>query len=96
MGGKDGKDGGLLDEKGCLTCHNPDAKAAYSESYKDRNPMIFASNFRPIERKYCADGHTAEEAGDNCLICHNYHIGTFRPAVASTPKMMSVMGGRPR
>ena len=86
----------LLDEKGCLTCHNPDAKAAYSESYKDRNPVTFASTFRPIERQYCANCHTPEEAGDNCLICHNYHIGTFPPAVASTPKMMSVMGGQSR
>jgi len=86
----------LLDEKGCLSCHTPDAKAAYSESYKDRNPMTFASNFKPIKRANCANCHTAKEAGDNCLICHNYHIGTFPPAIASTPKMMSSMSNQPR
>jgi hypothetical protein len=86
----------LLDEEGCLTCHKPDAKAVYSESYKDRNPVTFASNFRPIERKYCINCHTAEVVGDNCLTCHNYHIRTFPPAVANTPKIMSVMDDRPR
>ena len=86
----------LLNEEGCLTCHNLDAKNAYSESYKDRNPVTFAGNFRPIERKNCVNCHTAEVAGDNCLTCHNFHIETFPPAVASTPKMMLSAGNRSR
>ena len=82
----------LLDEKGCLTCHELNPQAKYLDAFKDRNPKKFISNFKPIERRICAECHTPAEAGDGCLNCHNYHVGNFPPAVASTPKMMSSMG----
>jgi len=78
----------LLGEKGCLTCHALDTKTAYAQSFKDNNPATFASNFGPVEREKCAECHTPEEAADNCLICHNYHISTFPSATPSTAKMM--------
>jgi len=77
----------LLNEKGCLTCHTVNRKAEFAAGYKDRNPMTFASNFKPISRQTCANCHTKEKAGDTCLTCHNYHMGLFPPAVASTAKM---------
>lgn len=75
----------LLDEKGCLDCHTLNKKAEYQASFKDRNPMTFAGNFNPIKRETCAQCHTQEQAGSDCLICHNYHVGKFGPALTSTP-----------
>lgn len=77
----------LLDEKGCATCHRLDPDADYAAGFKDTDPRTFESNFIRLDRDICATCHTAAEAGDNCLICHNYHIGTFAPVVASTPTM---------
>lgn len=33
--------------------------------------------FHSIERRSCAQCHTQQLAGDNCLQCHNYHIHRF-------------------
>ena len=82
----------LLDEKGCLTCHTFNKDAKYLDSFKDRNPATYASNFEQIPRQLCAGCHTAVEAGESCLTCHNYHIGKIFPALRSTPEMMSVPG----
>ena len=82
----------LLDEKGCLTCHTFDKDAKYLDSFKDRNPATFASNFKQIPRQLCAACHTAAAAGESCLICHNYHIGKVIPALSSTLEMRPVPG----
>ncbi len=74
----------LLDEKGCATCHKLNDEAAYAAGFDDTDPMTFASNFDAVERATCSGCHTREQAGDSCLICHNFHVGTFPPAVAAT------------
>ena len=81
----------LLDNRGCLTCHRLDRDADYASGFKDRDPDTFASNFKTMERGVCAGCHTEAEAGDGCLVCHNYHVGTFAPTVASSPEMSKVM-----
>lgn len=82
----------LLDDKGCLTCHTFNKDAKYLDSFKNRNPATFASNFKQIPRQLCAGCHTAAEAGESCLTCHNYHIGMVIPALSSTLEMMPVAG----
>ena len=79
----------LLDEEGCLLCHNLNVEAKAEEGFKDRNPQTFESNFASIERKTCAACHTQEEAGDSCLTCHEFHIGTFPRAMISAPEVMT-------
>ena len=74
----------LLDGKGCATCHKLNDEAAYAAGFDDTDPMTFASNFDAVERATCSGCHTREQAGDSCLICHNFHVGTFPPAVAAT------------
>ena len=81
----------LLDRKGCLTCHTLNSGAKYLAGFEDRDPTTFVSNFRPIERQACARCHTQAEAGDNCLTCHNYHVGLLPPAETATPKISKVM-----
>ena len=60
-------------------------KAKYKASFKDRNPKSFEGNFNAIKRETCAACHTQDQAGSDCLICHNYHVGKFGPALTSTP-----------
>ncbi len=67
----------LLHEDGCLTCHSVAAAANYAEGYKDNDPLTFASNFAAIDKATCATCHLEERAGDSCLLCHRYHVGTF-------------------
>lgn len=69
----------LLDKGGCLSCHARDNKADYASAYKDRDPATFSPNFKPLPRAVCAECHTAAKAGDDCLTCHNYHLGVFLP-----------------
>jgi hypothetical protein len=75
----------LLDDKGCYGCHQLNMDAKYQDSFKNRDPKSFESNFKAIERETCVQCHTQEQAGNDCLICHNYHIGEFAPALTSTP-----------
>ncbi|MBT4488415.1 MAG: hypothetical protein HOC72_12790 [Rhodospirillaceae bacterium] len=85
----------LLGEEGCLTCHMRDGEADFAGGYKDRNPKTFSSNFKPLARKICAECHTSAKAGDNCLTCHNYHLGVFQPVVAHTKGMFTEIKAKP-
>lgn len=76
----------LLEEKGCLTCHTTDADADFQSGFKGNDPTTYASNFKPVDRLFCAQCHTSELAGDACTACHNYHVGDFPPAIASVPE----------
>ncbi len=71
----------LLDEKGCMTCHQLAKDADYPASYKNSDPKTFESNFGSIPKTLCADCHTEGRASNQCLTCHNYHIGHVKPAV---------------
>ena len=64
-------------ERGCRSCHIIDNKADYESGFKDRDPSQFASNFKPMDIESCSSCHVSESAGDDCLQCHNYHIGDF-------------------
>ena len=79
----------LLDDKGCLACHtlNPDAEVM--EAFEDTNPLTFAGNFQPMRKTACTTCHTSERAGDTCLTCHNYHVGTVAPVLSKAPLTVS-------
>ena len=75
----------LLDDKGCLTCHALDPDAEFMEAFGDADPLTFASNFRVMRKTACTTCHTSEQAGDTCLTCHNYHMGTVTPVLSKAP-----------
>ena len=75
----------VLDEKGCLKCHTLDPEAEVMEGFGDADPLTFASNFQPMPKTVCTTCHTPERAGDACLTCHNYHLGTVTPILAKSP-----------
>ena len=79
--------------RGCTDCHVLNSQAQYLKGFEDRDPATFQANFTPIERQVCADCHVPELAGDSCTTCHNYHVGTFPPAVIGGPLMVRTDAG---
>ena len=74
----------LLSEKGCQSCHQLEPSANYKGAFKDNlNPAVFVSNFKKVNLMNCASCHTEQGAGNSCLLCHNYHVGTFTPTAKS-------------
>jgi len=75
----------LLGGHQCDACHTFRANSQFQESFLkpdqaiNTDPKHFESDFHPMSKAQCASCHTAAKAGDNCLVCHNYHIGLFPP-----------------
>jgi hypothetical protein len=69
----------------CNACHTFQQESRVRESFRRpdhtlrTDPQVLASEFRPMSRALCSTCHTADKAGDNCLLCHNYHIDSFAP-----------------
>ena len=65
----------------CQTCHHLDTGAKYTDAFGANNvdPTKFASSFRQLGVNDCARCHTEKIVGNNCQLCHNYHIGEFMP-----------------
>jgi predicted CXXCH cytochrome family protein len=82
----------LLGDKGCLTCHALDREADYGAGFKDRNPATFASSFKPPTREACAACHAESAAGEDCVMCHNYHVGTIPAAHPKPPGGLTLAG----
>ncbi len=73
---------GALDNATCKTCHVLDAESGYAESFEDNfDPYHYSSNFKMVDRQLCGDCHTQQRAGDDCTVCHNYHVGDFQPTL---------------
>jgi len=75
---------GLLDRRGCLTCHETDATAKYQSSYEQRDPKMFFSNFKPMRMQQCATCHKTNAAREDCSLCHTYHVNNVTSPIAET------------
>ncbi|MFT5695622.1 MAG: hypothetical protein ACI9QQ_001601 [Myxococcota bacterium] len=66
----------------CDTCHQmreidgDDFEDAYAEDAAAQGHVL---NFEPIALSVCGDCHTQRAAGDDCVSCHNYHLGESKP-----------------
>ncbi len=71
---------GILENRGCLTCHNLKKKQQYLKSYEQGNPLNFNANFSAVKKQLCQTCHTANAARQDCLTCHKYHLdGVITP-----------------
>ena len=78
----------LIDSvKGCTQCHTLYSEAPYLAAFESTDPSQFTPGFNP-SRETCAACHAEGQAGDTCITCHNYHIGTFPPAIVGGPMSM--------
>ena len=65
---------GIMDNRGCLTCHSLEKNRPYLKSYEQGNPWKFASSFGAVKKELCQTCHTSGEARQDCLLCHKYHV----------------------
>lgn len=65
---------GTMDAKGCLSCHEMQKGQPYLKSYEQGNPLQASSNFRQIEKSLCQSCHATNQARQDCLLCHKYHV----------------------
>ena len=76
----------LIENQGCFTCHplkTGDAKATYADAFApgQHDPSKYFSNFQVIDKTTCAQCHRPGRVRDDCLLCHNYHVGAFRAVI---------------
>ncbi len=75
---------GVLDNRGCLTCHSLEKGRPYLESFTQGNPQNFASNFGAVSKDLCQTCHTSSKARQDCLTCHKYHVNGVITPIMST------------
>lgn len=72
--------------RNCTGCHEPNKSADVMPFFVGNDPAKFVSNFKSIDKATCAGCHKPDAAGDSCLRCHNYHVGSSSKIVASLPQ----------
>jgi hypothetical protein len=75
---------GILENRGCLTCHNLEKGRPYLKSYEQGNPKNFVSNFGPVKKDLCQTCHTSSMARQDCLLCHKYHVHGVTTPIMNT------------
>lgn len=75
---------GIMENRGCLTCHSLEKDRPYLKSYEQGNAQSFASNFGEVKKDLCQSCHTSTKAQQDCLLCHNYHVNGAITPIMST------------
>ncbi|WP_125461693.1 MULTISPECIES: hypothetical protein [Rhodomicrobium] len=75
---------GILENRGCLTCHNLEKGRPYLKSYEQGNPLSFVSNFGAVKKELCQTCHTSTMARQDCLTCHKYHVNGVVTPIMNT------------
>jgi doubled CXXCH motif protein len=75
---------GVLENRGCLTCHNIERGTPFLQSYEQGDPEIFASNFGAVSKELCQTCHTSGMARQDCLLCHKYHVNGVMTPIMNT------------
>jgi hypothetical protein len=75
-----GQRSGILENLGCLTCHNLEKGRPYLKSFEQGDPQTFVSNFGAVKKNLCQTCHTSRTSRQDCLLCHKYHVnGVITP-----------------
>lgn len=75
---------GVLENRGCLTCHELEKGRPYLKSYEQGNPQNFVSNFGAVKKDLCQTCHTSSKARQDCLLCHDYHVNGVTTPIMTT------------
>ena len=75
---------GILENRGCLTCHDLEKSSAYLKSYERGNLQNFVSNFGEVKKDLCQSCHNNSTARQDCLLCHKYHVNGVITPIMST------------
>ncbi len=60
----------------CQACHPINPLANVMATYTGDSPTEFENGFQPLTKQSCAECHTPRAAGDSCMQCHKYHVGS--------------------
>lgn len=75
---------GIMDSRGCLTCHGLEKNRPYLKSYEQGNPWKFTASFGAVKKELCQTCHTSGGARQDCMLCHKYHVNGAATPVMST------------
>ena len=75
---------GILENRGCLTCHEIEKGSLYLKSYEQGSPQNFVSNFGEVKKDLCQTCHNNSTARQDCLLCHKYHVNGVITPIMST------------
>jgi hypothetical protein len=75
---------GIIEDRGCLTCHNLEKARPYLKSYEQGNPQNFVPSFSEVKKDLCQTCHTSSRARQDCLLCHDYHVNGVITPIMST------------
>lgn len=74
----------ILEDRGCLTCHELEKGRPYLKSYEQGNPQDFVSSFGAVKKDLCQTCHTSSMARQDCLLCHKYHVNDVITPIMNT------------
>ncbi len=75
---------GVLENRGCLTCHSLEKNRPYLQSYEQGDPRKFVSNFGGVKKELCQTCHTSNMVRQDCLLCHKYHVNGVTTPIMNT------------
>lgn len=75
---------GILDNRGCLTCHELEKGRPYLKSYEQGKPKSFVSSFGAVKKELCQTCHASGKARQDCLLCHKYHVNGATTPIMNT------------
>lgn len=75
---------GIMEDRGCLTCHSLEKNRPYLKGYEHGNPQDFASNFGEVKQELCKGCHNASAVRQDCSLCHKYHVNGVTTPIIST------------
>ena len=75
---------GIMDNRGCLTCHTLEKGRPYLKSYEQGNPQSFVSSFGAVKKELCQTCHASGLARQDCLLCHKYHVNGATTPIMNT------------
>ena len=66
----------------CTACHSMrtidnQVLQEWKQTYSGSDIHSYTASFNSISSSQCTTCHTSSGAGDGCLTCHNYHVGSF-------------------
>ncbi len=75
---------GIMDNRGCQTCHSLEKGRPYLTIYEQGNPQNFASSFGAVKKELCQTCHASGKARQDCLTCHKYHVNGVTTPIINT------------
>ena len=75
---------GIMENRGCLTCHSLEKGRPYLKSYEHNNPQKFTANFGAVKKELCETCHTSSMTRQDCMLCHKYHVNGVATPIMNT------------